>query len=75
LADTRRSLRGGRHSSTTGNPTQGEKVVARKLKVEITTPNGRKTIVEHTTDWLNYQSDLAALKEVWGEKSVREIEE
>jgi hypothetical protein len=46
--------------------------VGRNLKVEVTLANGRKTEIEFTTDI--YEYDMAKLREMYGDKNVREIE-
>lgn len=43
------------------------------IKVEVTLANNRKEIIEHSVEPGWYDSDLATLHEVYGEKNVKEI--
>lgn len=43
------------------------------IKAEVTTANNRKKIIEHSVEPGWYDSDLAALHEMYGEKNVREM--
>lgn len=45
----------------------------RRIVAEVTTPNGRTTTVDFTTDAANYDSDLATLREIWGDQNVKVI--
>lgn len=45
-----------------------------KVKARITTANNRTTDIEFTTDSANRSSDIAALKEIYGEKNVEVLD-
>lgn len=51
--------------------------MAKKTRIvaEVTTPNGRVTTVDFTTTPGAYDSDLATLREIWGEQNVKEIKQ
>lgn len=44
-----------------------------RLVADITTQNGRTSRIDVTTQPWNYDADLAKLREIWGEQSVKEI--
>jgi hypothetical protein len=46
-----------------------------RVVADVTTPNGRTTRVDFTTDAVNYDSDLANLREIWGDENVKEIKQ
>lgn len=43
------------------------------IKAEITLVTGRKTMIEHSVKPGYYESDLAALHEMYGESNVKEV--
>lgn len=47
----------------------------KRIVAEVTTPNGRVTTVDFMTEPSRYDSDLAMLREIWGEQNVKEIKQ
>lgn len=44
-----------------------------RIKVEVTLANGTKTEIEHSVEPGYYDSALATLHEIYGERNVREM--
>jgi hypothetical protein len=46
-----------------------------RVVADVTTPNGRTTRIDFATDAAHYASDLANLREIWGDENVNEIKQ
>ncbi len=44
------------------------------LKVEVTLPNNVKKEIEFTSNTQDYDADMATLRDIYGDRNVKEIE-